>query len=44
MKILRVEAELYHEGRETDGQRAVTKLTVPFRNFANASKNKKART
>ena len=44
MKIHRVEAELYHEGGQTDGQRAVTKLKVPFRNFANAPKNKEART
>jgi hypothetical protein len=44
MKIRRVEAELYHEGGWTDGQRAMTKLIVPFRNFANAPKNKGTRT
>jgi hypothetical protein len=33
--LLKVEAELYH----ADGQTDITKLTVAFRNFANAPKN-----
>ena len=36
MKIHPVGAELFHVGRQTD----MTKLTVAFRNFANASKNR----
>jgi hypothetical protein len=35
MKIRPVVAELFHADRRTD----VTKLTVAFRNFANAPKN-----
>jgi len=43
MKIRWVGAELLHEGGQTDGQKDITKLTVPFRNFANAPKNKEKR-
>jgi hypothetical protein len=39
MKIRPVGAELFHAGGRTDGQTDVTKLTVAFRNFANAPKN-----
>jgi hypothetical protein len=39
MKIRPVEAELFH----ADGQTDMTKLTVAFRNFANAPKNVHAR-
>jgi len=35
MKIRQVVAELFH----TDGRTDMTKLTVAFRNFANAPKN-----
>ena len=35
MKIRRVGAELFHAGGRTD----MKKLTVAFRNFANAPKN-----
>jgi hypothetical protein len=37
IKIRPVEAELFHTDRQTD----MTKLTVAFRNFANAHKNVK---
>jgi len=33
-----LEAELFHAGVRTDGQTDKTKIIVPFRNFANASK------
>jgi len=36
MKILSVEAELLHA--DTDGEAAMTKLIVAFRNFVNAPK------
>jgi len=43
MKICPVEAESFHtDGLKyewTDGQTNITKLIVPFRNFANTSKN-----
>jgi hypothetical protein len=39
MKIRPVEAELYHEDRQTDEHRGMTKLTVAFRNFTNALKS-----
>jgi hypothetical protein len=43
MKIRPVGAELFHADRQTDGrtegQTDMTKLTVTFRNFANAPKN-----
>ena len=40
MKILPEGAELFHVNRRTDeGQTHATKLTVGFRNFANAPKN-----
>jgi len=38
MKIRPVGAELFHAGRRTEGQTDMTKLTVTFRNFANAPK------
>ena len=42
MKILPVEAELFHADRQTDRQTDrrtnMTKLTVAFRNFANEPK------
>jgi hypothetical protein len=38
MKILSIEAELLHA--ESDGEAAMTKLIVAFRNFVNAPKNK----
>jgi hypothetical protein len=39
MKILPVQAELFHADRQADGQTEITKLIVTFRNFANAPKN-----
>jgi len=39
MKIFLVGAELFYEEGQTDGRTSVTKLTVAFRNFANAPKN-----
>ena len=40
MKIRLVEAEFFHADGWTDGRTTgMTKLTVAFRNFANASKN-----
>jgi hypothetical protein len=36
MKIHPVGAELFHVDRRTDERRDMTKLTVAFRNFANA--------
>jgi hypothetical protein len=36
MKILPVEAKLFHVERQTDGQRDMTKLTLAFLNSANA--------
>jgi hypothetical protein len=43
MKIRKVGAELFHAGGRADGrtdrQTHMTKLTVVFRNFANAPKN-----
>jgi hypothetical protein len=39
MKTRPVRAELFHAARQTDGQTYITKLTVAFRNFANAPKN-----
>jgi hypothetical protein len=38
MKILPVEAELFHADGRTDTQADMTKLIVAFRNFANAPK------
>ena len=38
MKIRPVRAELFHADGRTDGQPAMTKLIVAFRNFANAPK------
>ena len=40
MKISTVTAQLYDENWRTGGQTDMTKLTVAFRNFANASENK----
>jgi len=34
-------AEMSHADRRIDGQKDTTKLTVAFRNFANASKNQR---
>jgi len=39
MKIRPVEAELLHADEQRDRQTDMTKLTVGFRNFANAPKN-----
>ena len=39
MKIRPVGVELFHADREMDGQTDVTKLTVAFRNYANAPQN-----
>jgi hypothetical protein len=39
MKIRPMLAELSHMEGRTDGRTTMTKLTVAFRNFANASKN-----
>ena len=39
LKLRPVEAELLHVDRRTDGRTEMTKLTVAFRNFTNASKN-----
>jgi len=39
MKIHPVGTELLHADGRTDGQASVTRLTVAFRNFANAPKN-----
>jgi hypothetical protein len=36
MKIPPFEAELSHADRRTDGRTDMTKITVAFRNFANA--------
>jgi hypothetical protein len=38
MKILPVEAKLFNADERTDGQTDMTKLTVAFRNLANAAK------
>ena len=38
MKFRPVEAELFHADGRTDGQKDMTKLTVAFRNLANAPK------
>jgi len=40
MKIRPVGAELFHAGGRTDGRTDKTKLTVVFRNFANAPRNR----
>jgi hypothetical protein len=40
MKILPVGAELFHVDGRTDTQATITKLTVAFRNFTNAPKNR----
>ena len=37
IKIRLVEAEFFHADRRTDGRIDMTKLTVAFRNFANAT-------
>ena len=39
MKIRPVQAEVFHADGQRDGQTDMTKLTVAFRNFANATKN-----
>jgi hypothetical protein len=39
MKLLSVGAELFQEDGRTDGRTNMTKLVVPFRNFASAPKN-----
>jgi hypothetical protein len=39
MKIRPVGAEMFHADIRIDGQTDTTKVTVAFRNFANASKN-----
>jgi len=39
-----VRAELFHDGGQTDEQTGMTALTVPFRNFPNAPKNKETHT
>jgi hypothetical protein len=39
MEIQQLEAELFHAGGRMDRQTYMTKLTVAFRNFANAPKN-----
>jgi len=39
MKLLSVEAELFHEDGRTDRRTDMTKLIVTFRNFASAAKN-----
>ena len=39
MKFLPVGAELFHPEGRTDAQTDMMKLTVAFRNFANAPKN-----
>ena len=36
-------AELFYEDGQSDEQPDITKLAVPFRNFANAPKNKETR-
>jgi len=38
MKIRPVGADLFHADGRTEGQTYMTKLIVPFRNFANAHK------
>ena len=38
VKIRPVGAELFHADLQTEGQMDMTKLTVAFRNFANAPK------
>jgi hypothetical protein len=40
MKIRAVGTELFHSDRQTDGVTDMTKLTVAFRNFANAPKER----
>jgi hypothetical protein len=42
MKIRQVGAELFHADGRPDRQTHMTKLTVAFRNFANAPKNNTA--
>jgi len=39
MKIQPVRVELFHADRRTDEQTDIKKLTVAFRNFANAPEN-----
>ena len=39
MKICRLEAELFHADRLTDGRTGMKKLIDAFRNFAKAPKN-----
>ena len=39
IKIRPMGAELLHADRETEGRTDMTKLTVAFRNFADAPKN-----
>ena len=39
MKILPVEAELFHSDGRTDGQTDVTKLVLALRSFANSPEN-----
>jgi len=39
MKIRTLGAQMFHAGGLTDGQTNMTKLTVAFRNFANAPKH-----
>ena len=41
MKINPVGAELFYADGETDGRRYITKLIVPFHNFANVAKKDK---
>jgi hypothetical protein len=40
MNMCRVEADIFHMARETDGWTDMPKLIVAFRNFANALKNR----
>ena len=40
MKILPVEAQLFHADRRTDGQTDMMKLIVAFRSFAKAPKKR----
>jgi hypothetical protein len=40
MKTRRVEGELFHEDRPTDGQTDLTNVIVALNNFSNAQKTK----
>jgi len=42
MKIYLLGTELFHSDRRTDRRKDMTKLTVAFRNYANAPKKREA--